>query len=643
MNSAEKPHKAAFCSEGSRAQGIIKNIFSFRAHYSPLWCVLFVVVLSGLNAQPEDDYHFLKDDFKVAQRYVQWIQKAVDDKNWYEAHIALVHASDFDSVSSDISFLHAVYLLNQTGRSNNPAAVIYYLDKALDTNRWEAYSRNDALFFKTEQLIIMRSYQNALDCLEQIRNTTEQKNADIVYLRLLAFRGMASGFVQGYNNAQSLAQFRSLVLNAMDRFPRDSRPLRVFLEYARNINLRSSSVAESDRNLLELVLRRLPFLLETDPELAWMAAPFIRDTGEARRLVASYRSGGIPHIQNRDFKPHPGSIPAALNLGLLGDIEAAEELFSGSRSFNNPLLPYFTPDGNPVIDKDIVTDVYNLLRSEEGREFFTQKLFSFTGIIYSDEDNDGYFDSYARYESGVIQMFEYDAQQKYVSDFLVFMEDGVPSYAVIRVTGQNVNVRINWERYPFVEQVILGNPLSKPNEIIKFGPAVYQYAPVSFITIGGTNKFQGILFPVPDYQYADFTYRTLISFCSSVTRSSMEFAGEEETFFLNRGVIQQAVEVINGRHVSITEFERGLPVLQKIDLDLDGRMETTRHFRSPPQNMERHELLNYRNLMESQESDWHGDGRYKTKEVYQLDGSVVYYFDMDGSGQWTQSETGNQR
>jgi len=492
--------------------------------------------------------------------------------------------------------------------------------------------------------------------------------ADAAYFRLLAYRGMSSGgrtgFTAGYNSVQSLRQFRSLVLTTMDAFPRDSRPLRVFLEYAlsslhdtRNrkpspsagIFAGNSDLLEGDLSLMELILRRLPFLLENDPELAWMAAPFIRDINEARRLVASYRSGGIPGVQNRDFKPHPESIPAALNLGLLDDIEACEELFSGGVSHNNPVSLYFKPNGNPVLNSDVITRAFNLLRSEEGRDFFTQKLLSFTGIIYADEDNDGYFDSFAQYESGIIKLFEYDTEQKYASDFLIFFDDGIPDYAIIRVTGQSINAHVNWERvssaarYPFVDQVILGNPISKPNEIIKFGPAVYQYAPVSFITLGGSNKREGIFFPVPDYRHIEFSYRTLVLNCSSITRSSPEIHRAEEIFYMNRGIIQKAAEFINQESISITDFEKGYPVIQHIDLDQDGRMETIRRFRRPPPDTDRQELLNYRNFIESSESDWRGDGKFKTKEVYLENGTVVYYFDMDGSGQWTQSETGNRK
>jgi len=72
-------------------------------------------------------------------------------------------------------------------------------------------------------------------------------------------------------------------------------------------------------------------------------------------------------------------------------------------------------------------------------------------------------------------------------------------------------------------------------------------------------------------------------------------------------------------------------------------METIRRFRRPPPGYEPENILDYRRLIASSESDWSGDGTYKTKEVYLPDGSVVYSFDMDGGGEMNYSETGNKK
>jgi hypothetical protein len=55
--------------------------------------------------------------------------------------------------------------------------------------------------------------------------------------------------------------------------------------------------------------------------------------------------------------------------------------------------------------------------------------------------------------------------------------------------------------------------------------------------------------------------------------------------------------------------------------------------------------FNYRLLIASSESDWTGEGRFMTGEVYLQDGSVVYSWDMDGSGimNYSEMEAGNQQ
>jgi len=598
------------------------------------WFVLLIVFVSlGLYAQPQQRAGG-RDDFAVAQEYVKWIQQAIEENRFNDASAALLRAVDFANVSSDISYLDA-FMFNRA--SIERGKIIEKLDLAIETNRWVIYSENDALLLKTQLQIALRDYSGALSSLDRIGLSAEaagnaEVRADIAMLRLLTLRGMIF-----YDSIQVLAQFRSQVLLAMDRFPRDPRPVRIFFEYALfasrsgNNNPVPSDLPESDLNLLELAIRRLPFLIEIDPELAWMASPFIRDMEDARRLLASYRSGSLSNTEN--FKPHLSSIPIALNFGLIDDSTAIEELFavSGNNDF-------------PAINKDVIIDVYKLLRSEQGRDLMTQKLFSFSGCIYNDINNDGYRDSFAFYNSGELIEFFYDRKQNNEPDLHIHkLENSSPVNAIVRLTGQDSFAVISWERYPSVEQARIGSPLSADFETYNFAPADFQYAPVIFMELGGSRRFSSFLYPVPAAQYIDLSRRSLLSFCSSINRYSREIEGAEETIYMSKGVIIQAVETLNGKQVSVTEFERGLPVIQHIDLDLDGRMETIRRFRRLPQDYIWQDLLDYRRLMESSESDWFGNGRYKSMEVYLPDGSVVYYLDVDGSGEMIRLETRNQR
>ncbi|MCL1958703.1 MAG: hypothetical protein FWF68_03795 [Spirochaetes bacterium] len=608
---------------------------------------LFIFVVFNIHAQPVIN---AKDDSQAALQYVQWIQKAVDEQRWDEALAASTRAMDFSGVSSDVSYLFAV-VQSHYKNSIRQKAVVESLNKAIDANRWVKYGEYNAQLLKAQMLVSMREYQDALICLDRI--DAAGSRADSVMLRLLALRGMASGKEPGYDYVYAAAQFRSQTLLAMDRFPRDPRPLRIFFEYAYNRKPQPSELPESDVNLLELALKRLPFLREADPELAWLAAPFIRNVDDARRSAAAYRSGNLSNDKN--FKPNPASVPVALNLGLIDDKTAIEEIFSSVTVSNDTpvifdkelpvIFDKVPPTLNkevPLIKKEIITDTYKLLRSEEGREVFTRKLLVFSGFIIVDDDNDGYIENIVHYNAGFID-YLIDALSNNVFRFGVkFGLDNDPEKVSTFISKNDSSrekslsrrIDLQWERYPSVKQAKL------ENETFTFGPVFFSYAPINFIELGGSDKLTGLLYPELVYQYIALTYKALLSFCSSYSRPSLEIDGATETIYMDRGVIVRAVETLNGRQVSVTEFEKGLPVVQHIDIDLDGRMETIRRFRRPPVNYEMENILDYRRLIASSESDWSGDGVYKTKEVYLPDGSVVYSFDMDGGGEMNYSETG---
>jgi len=597
------------------------------------WLVFFVFIcFISLNsfAQSQDDY-FPLDDSDAAQKYIDWINKAISERSVIEIQNAYKRALDYADVSSDISYKLAVLECDLSGSRKD---AVNHLNKAIETNRWKIHNENEAMLLKAQQLIAMRHYFDAVACLDKIVPKGDQAGnaqirADAAMLRLMALRAMLAGYIAGADPAQFLAQFRSEVLLAMDRFPRDPRPLRIFFEYAHNRRPAASEMPPGDLELLELALRRLPFLLEADPNLAWMAAPYIYDLEYARRLTGAYRAASM--------QPNKGSIPIALNLGLIDDNTAIEELF-------------FIAEGDmPDFNKEVVVNTYKLLRSEEGRELFTQKLHSLSGRIYNDTDNDGYFDSFISYHSGELEIFTIDTDQDNYFELIINMKDGVPDFA--QISQQDSRFLIYWERYPSVQTVLIEKRLTDTkdeytekfeSEQFTFGPASFLYAPVKFSEIGGSQKTSGLFYPEPAFQYMELTRKALISSCSSITRPSSEIENAQETIYMNRGVILQVVETLNEKQVSVTEFERGLPVIQHIDLDLDGRMETIRRFRRPPQNYVWQDLLDYRRLVASSESDWSGDGKHKTREVYQLDGSVVYSFDMDGSGEMNYSETGNR-
>jgi hypothetical protein len=422
--------------------------------------------------------------------------------------------------------------------------------------------------------------------------------------------------------------------SALDQYSRDSRPLRIFLRYA------TDRIPEgNERDLVSTILKRLPLLLDEAPDLAYLALPFIRDTEEARRLISSYRAEGGNESE---------AIPAALGLGVIDETMAIDELFQQS-----------------VQDKNLLLSVWKLLRSAGGQAQFRRNLAGFSGVIQEDMDGDGYPESWTRYRNGIIEEYNYDANQDGLFEWRLFWSAGVPIRGEIAVAleppaGQaaregvpvppggsvafeegavglplrdsdRTKAQILWERYT----ALLKAGLETITYL--FNPWEFSFTPLRFAEFPGAGT-DSIVYPERDHLEARLTKRTLVSFAAMAERPSREFQGAVERITLARGIPQRTAEYLEGRMISVTEFILGRPTVQRIDLDLDGRMETVRRFRreaGPPGPGEGYlwdSPWDYTAVLATSESDWDGDGIYETGEEYLPTGAVARSWDLDKDG-----------
>jgi hypothetical protein len=578
----------------------------FRRPLLPVWLLITAFAFPGY-AQFRDDQSETTGDAAAAERYLAWAKTAVEENRWAQAEEALERAADYSAVLSDLSYLLALVRSHQ----NRPkGAVLEAVRRALEADRWKAYTPDAARLLETETLIAIRAFPEALQSLAPVR-----ASADEAVLRLLALKGLPD-----------LPEFHRVMARSLEQYPRDPRPIRILFEYAA-----SRLPDETGRELIALALRRLPIVLEADPALAYLAIPFIRDTEEARRLVAAYRAV---------HRPLPASIPAALKLGLIDETRAVDELFQ-----TGPAGPPLPGEEEPRVDKALLLSVLSLLRSQEGREYFTRNLSAFSGVIIEDYDMDGYIESAARYQRGTLLGYSYDADQDGLAELEVSFAEGVPVKAEAVVLpdrpspvpaaalpvsplpaypvqdADRSRAFLTWERYPAVLEVTL----EEVRYILR--PLELFFAPVRLTALAGTGP-STFLYPERE-PVSRISKRSLVSFSLSVERPGRNFAGALERVELDHGIPRRASEIVEGRIAGITEFTLGQPRIQRIDLDLDGRMETVRRFRgspSPPG-----DPLDYQEILESSESDWDGDGIFEYEERY-LPGGVIRSWDMDRDG-----------
>jgi len=533
-------------------------------------------------------------DSAIADRYIQWAEQQIKAGQWAKARNALERAADYADVSSDVSYLLALARFNT---NENRGSVLQAVEKAIRTGRWNRYGEAEARLLEARQLIAMRRYSAALDSLAVFQPVAVE-TADAAMLRLTALKGLVNNTAVFYS-----IEFRRRMVEAMNRYPRDTRAPRLLFDYANYAYADGRKPNNDDIAIIEFALERLPFLLPADPELAWIAAPFINDIENARQTLADYRAGSS--------KPNPASLVPALNLGLLDDIDAVEELFAPSA------------ENAAVIDKDIAVNLWKLLRSEEGRDHMARKLQAFSGTITEDEDHDGYHESRVVYKQGVLEEYHFDADQDRFEDVAIIFNSGNPQWARMPA----LQAVVFWESYPSVQRTVLENGLYLP------APGGFRFAPLGFIELCASETTPGLLYPQREPLQQNITKRMLASSAVSIQQPSMEFAGGIEHVYLENGIPVNAEVILENKTVSFTEFENGRPVTQWLDLDLDGRMETVRRFRrnffigNSALNWDelqgRLSGSDFRQLLESSESDWNGDGKFESREEYREDGSVV--------------------
>ncbi|MDR0707004.1 MAG: hypothetical protein LBF60_03880, partial [Treponema sp.] len=235
------------------------------------------------------------------------------------------------------------------------------------------------------------------------------------------------------------------------------------------------------------------------------------------------------------------SIPAALSLGLIDEQSAVESIF-----------------GAQVIDKDVALSVWNLC-TDAGRVSLRWRLLSWTGVITVDTDKDGVIETRTSYRAGRITSYMEDADQDDDVELIVRFENGVP------VSAESGAITVQWERYPAILYADLKGVryFPKPNDFF-------------FEVLRFTELVQGgVLYPERNKRAAILTERTLIASAILLERDSTGFSGAKERIELAHGIPQRTREYLDGKIISETAYRQGKPFIQKLDIDLDGILETT--------------------------------------------------------------------
>jgi hypothetical protein len=529
-------------------------------------------------------------DVPVAERF---LARAVAAGDWKGAEAVLERGLDFADVASDLPYLLAVV----RSRLERPAgSVLAAVRLSLASDRWLRYRPEAARLVEAETLIRVRDFRAALAAA-----AGAPPSADRAYAELRSWAGSADWRRYFAGQRRALADY-----------PADPRFPRLLFDLA----ARRTEASAEESALIDTARRRLDAYLAEAPDLLWRSAPFAADPAERVRLVAAYRAVG---------GADPEALVAAVDLGLVDGAAAAAEFFA-------------RPSG-AALDLGLARRLWALLRDDPARAAFAREAETYAGWINADADGDGRAETFCRYAAAELVECGYDADQDGLPEIAAAFSASAPVSARIAVPAPEPSAAaagegglmavpaseaergfcsVAWARYPYVSEATLAGSRYEP------APAAFPYAPLVLEALVAGAGAPRLYFAQAAFAETRLTERSLWSFASVVERPGRQAEGSVERLEVTGGVVRSSVESLNGVVIARRQYVLGRLAAAQLDLDVDGRLETTvRYLAGGPDLPETVAL---------RESDWDGDGRPEFGERRLDDGRTERSWDMDGDG-----------
>jgi hypothetical protein len=466
----------------------------------------------------------------LASAYVEWTVPLVQVSP-AKAERALLRASDYADVSSDISYLLAV----ARRELNRPRdEILAPLDRALLTDKWEKFSSAQARTLKVKTLLEMKRYDAALSVI-----ATLPASAAMTAAKLWAL--IQSGSQDAFREAADIA---------LDAYPYYQAIQSLVFRYASRLD----APTDEDRRLAGRALRCFDYDGYERSPVLFDALPFMSDrvaaAGYARAFLATLDEARTPaHV-----------LPLLLEMGVISSDRAMDDLFVPSVVLNVETLRTF----------------YHILGSETERTRFLAKLKTGRVSVGVDDNNDGVWEALCLYEDGKITHYYQDRAQSGKWSLDVAFVDGVAKTAHTHLSDTNDEVDFRYTTYPSVSQASVAASSAGPSTKYFFQPGLFHYAPARFVPLVSGGE---LYFPEMTYSNAP-VIRTLVNLCFRTWSDSMEFPGAVlERWYSPGGVITGDLEILHGVLVGRTIYADGYPVRQFVDTDEDGKLDTERLFR----------------------------------------------------------------
>ena len=481
---------------------------------------------------------------RIAERYLNSAEKYLFSKSWNNAFNQAELGLHYDSSISDLYYVKALALANL---GNKRAEVYDIVKKAFEYDKWTNYNRNGARILYADILSDLGLYDESLTVLDQ---KPLIYSADAEFIRIKNYYRMGT--------ADSISQARAKLNSVRKVYPADTRFPKLFFMFEMLFMNRAeifNELSEEDTEIPfhyeipEIVksiagdyINRLPDYDSDDIETEVMALLFADGEQQIRLLKAvGEKNSNIPLFAY-----------AGLKTGILSE-EKAYNLFFESSEDNYTL--------------DLLLAFASLIKNDGLRMNLHDRLNSFTGTLYVDEELDLRTELTIQYERGRPSIVSYDANNDNIIDLYAKCDFGVP----VQLTFESADMVLEYNSYPAVKQIEMKNSKMCFNFLDKD----YSYEPFEMTVDKLFTQFDVNFFiPYVNKEVAVPEEYMLAKKASSVVVKTNERRNSEVKYSVYDGMPVYAAFMDSSKRYAYASMEAGYPFVRYVDTDGDDYYET---------------------------------------------------------------------
>ena len=481
---------------------------------------------------------------RTAVRYLQLAKQFASEKLWNEAESNARMGLAYDDKIADLWYLCAV---SQMNRGEKKSQVLPLVVTALTEAEWVDYNRDGARILYSDILCTSRQFTQALAVLD---SDPFIYSADAEYIRAKAYYCLG--------DEESVSKARSRIDSARRVYPADSRFAELFYTHEYQNFRKLGFLNDSARTLADAFALALPLYKNAKDDLEIYAAIFASDEKTGKSDSKKVRMLKAFNSKNRTS---PLYAIEALKTGLL-DEDAA--------------LDYFYKFADKTIDLSVLEDFVALLKSEEVKKEFSEYLNSYNGTLTIDCDSDLVSNMVVQYNRGRPQHISYDDNQDDEKEWLAECDFGVP----LTLSMAENALELTYSSWPYIASARYRMDNQHADLHFTLIAETLAWSPFTVSPDASIQKSLQFDFfiPVLSSSTESVSGRDLLRSALSYSIPSKEREGAVIQVSLLNGESQLASYSVGEKIYAMAQFEKGIPVSRKLDVDGDGLFETTEYY-----------------------------------------------------------------